>query len=271
MASDLPRIAFAGLGAMGYGMASRLVKSGYPVTGFDVYQPSLDRFTKENKGASAAKTPREAAQGALFLIVMVATSTQATPLLFEPHTGAVAGLRENATIIICSTVAPAYITNEIQNLLKEKSRSDIRLIDAPVSGGSSRAAEGSLSVFASGEKPHLEHARKILETLSAPGKLYELGELGNGSKAKLIHQVFAGVNIAMTSEAMGLAALTGWDTREAYGYLKDGRGGSWMFGHRGGYMLQKESERGSYSAVTIIAKDVVSSFYPPLPSTISKL
>ena len=257
MASDLPKIAFAGLGAMGYGMAAHLVKSGFPVTGFDVYQPSLERFVKENTNASAAKTPNEACQNADVLIVMVATSVQATPLLFDNNTGALPALKENTTIIMCSTVSPAYIS-EIQTLLAEKGRSDIHLIDSPVSGGSSRAAEGTLSIFASGQEQHLASARKILETMSAPEKLYELGELGNGSKAKLIHQVFAGINIAMTSEALGLAALAGWDTREAYETLKEGMGGSWMFEHRGGYMLEhKEGEKAKYSAMTIIAKDVV--------------
>ncbi|KAL8933855.1 MAG: hypothetical protein Q9216_006178, partial [Gyalolechia sp. 2 TL-2023] len=190
MASTLPNVAFAGLGAMGYGMASHLVKSGYHVTAFDIYQPTLDRFTNENKLASAAETPREAVQDAEFLIVMVATSVQATPLFFDSDTGAVQAMKRDATIIMCSTVAPAYIT-ELQTLLAENGREDIHLIDCPVSGGSSRAADGTLSIFASASSAIDPRTRDILQTMSAPRKLYELGELGNGSKAKLVHQVFA--------------------------------------------------------------------------------
>lgn len=256
MTTSPPKIAFAGLGAMGYGMASHLVKSGYHVTAFDIYQPSLDRFSNENKAASVAKTPRGAVQDADFLIIMVATSVQANPLLFDQDTGAVQALKQNATIIMTSTVAPAYIT-ELQTLLAEQNRKDVKLIDSPVSGGSIRAADGTLSIFASANDPLSSSARDILQTMSAPKKLYELGELGNGSKAKLIHQVFAGVNIAATSEVLGLAALAGWDTKAAYEALKNGEGGSWMFGHRGGYMLDnKEGEKARYSAITIIAKDV---------------
>ncbi|KAL8782377.1 MAG: hypothetical protein Q9213_005418 [Squamulea squamosa] len=118
MASQSPKIAFAGLGAMGYGMAAHLVKSGFAVTGFDVYQPALDRFSQEVEGALAAKTPREAAQDVDFFICMVANSVQATPLLFDGETGAVKELKENATIIMYSTVAPAYI-EEIQRRLKD--------------------------------------------------------------------------------------------------------------------------------------------------------
>ncbi|KAL8828203.1 MAG: hypothetical protein Q9170_006699, partial [Blastenia crenularia] len=251
--ASLPKIAFAGLGAMGYGMASHLVKSGYPLTVFDVYQPTLDRFTTENSTASTATTPHEAVRDVDFLIVMVATSLQATPLLFDQSTGAVFGLKQDAIIILCSTVAPAYIA-EVQEMLEGSGRGDVHLIDCPVSGGSSRAADGTLSIFASGSPSDLQAVRSVLETMSAPQKLYELGDLSNGSKAKLIHQVFAGINIAMTSEAMGIAALAGWDVREAYEKLKEGKGWSWMFEHRGAYMVGKE--KGRYSAIAIIAKDV---------------
>ncbi|KAI4204769.1 MAG: hypothetical protein LQ350_000835, partial [Teloschistes chrysophthalmus] len=256
-----PKIAFAGLGAMGFGMASHLLTSSFPVTGYDIFPPALDRFLKESSNSAAstaAKTPLEAAQDADFLICMVATSAQADPLLFDPTTGAVQGLKLNATIIICSTVSPAYITS-IQTRLTSLNRSDIRLLDCPVSGGAARAAAGTLSIFSSGHPQHLQHARPVLECLSARGKLYEVrGGLGMGSKAKLIHQVFAGVHIAMASEAMGLAAVAGMETRGVYevvvGGGGGGGGGSWMFENRVVPMLERGHK--PYSAVEIIAKDV---------------
>ncbi|KAL8767402.1 MAG: hypothetical protein Q9209_006092 [Squamulea sp. 1 TL-2023] len=252
MASQSPKIAFAGLGAMGYGMAAHLVKSGFAVTGFDVSQPALDRFTRDGEGALAAKTPREAVQGVEFFICMVANSVQATPLLFDEETGAVKGLKPNATIIMCSTVAPAYI-EEIQRHLKDVGRSDVRLIDSPVSGGAGRAADGTLSIFASGSKDHLKNAHAILDCVS--GKLYEIpGGLGGGSKAKLIHQIFAGIHIAMVNEAMGLAAAAGLDTKDAYEKLKGSEASSWMFENRVPPMLDSNFPR--YSAISIIAKDV---------------
>ncbi|KAL8949771.1 MAG: hypothetical protein Q9222_004150 [Ikaeria aurantiellina] len=251
MDSQSPKVAFAGLGAMGFGMASHLVKSGFAVTGFDVYQPSLDRFAQQAKGALSAKTPREAAQDVEFFICMVATSVQATPLLFDQETGAVAGLRKNGTIIMCSTVAPAYIA-EVHSQLQRMGRSDIRLIDSPVSGGAGRAADGTLSIFASGEKSHLANANAILQCMSS--KLYEIpGGLGGGSKAKLIHQIFAGINIAVTNEAMGLAALAGLDTSDVRARISKGEGWSWMFENRTPKMLDPSLP--PYSAVTIIAKD----------------
>lgn len=127
-----PNIAFAGLGAMGYGMASHLLKSGFPLVVYDVYTPAMDRLIAE--GASAAQSPREAAKQADFFLCMVANSLQANPLLFDSESGAVEGLPRNGTILMCSTVAPAYI-DEIKKRLNGMGRSDIRLIDCPVSGG----------------------------------------------------------------------------------------------------------------------------------------
>jgi len=88
------------------------------------------------------------------------------------------------------------------------------------------------------------------------GKLYTVpGGLGSGSKTKLIHQIFAGVNIAMASETMGLVAAMGLNTRKAFGELRGSEGDSWMFGNRVPHMLDPGLP--PYSAITIIAKDVV--------------
>ena len=250
MATTKPRIAFAGLGAMGFGMASHLLKAGFPVIGYDVYGPSMERFVAA--GGVSASSSREVAKDVEFFICMVATSVQATPLLFEPETGAIMPLPDNATILMCSTVAPAYI-DEILRLLSNAGRPDIRLIDCPVSGGAGRAADGTLSIFSSGDDSALDHAHPILECLSS--KLYKIpGDLGSGSKAKLIHQIFAGVNIAMASEAMGLAASAGMNTQQAYDELRQSEGNSWMFTHRVPPML--DPNHAPYSAITIITKDV---------------
>ena len=250
MTSTKPKLVFAGLGAMGYGMASHLIKSGFPVIGYDVYAPSMERLVVA--GGTSAKSPKEAAKDVEFFICMVASSVQATPLLFDPEIGVVESMPKNATIMMCSTVAPAYI-DEVALRLKDLGRPDIRLIDSPVSGGALRAADGTLSIFSSGADAHLANAHSILECMSS--KLYKVpGGLGGGSKAKLIHQIFAGINIAMASEAMGLAAVAGLNTRKVLEELKQSEGNSWMFSNRVSHMLDPSLP--PYSAITIIAKDV---------------
>lgn len=83
-------VAFVGLGAMGFGMASHLVKRGYQVTGFDVYEPTQARFREA--GGKVSQSPRDAAQGADFFICMVANSQQADSVLFESENGAAKGM-----------------------------------------------------------------------------------------------------------------------------------------------------------------------------------
>lgn len=261
-----PTILFAGLGAMGYGMAAHLLRSGFPLIGYDVYRPSMQKLVSEC-GAASADSPREAAaaRDVDVMIVMVANDEQAGALLFDPGTGAVGGLKEGAVIIVCSTVAPAFIV-EVSVRLKGLGRADVGLVDCPVSGGATRAAEGTLSLFlsSSADDDDDDDERKVLSTprvqsilacLSDDGKLYHVpGGLGAGSKAKLIHQVFAGVHIAVASEVMGLAATAGLDTQEVFEEVMRGEGASFIFGHRVPYML--DPGLGRYSAVTIIAKDV---------------
>ena len=218
-----------------------------------------------SEGASSANTPREAAatSGVEVMIVMVADHVQAAHLLFDTTIGAVEGLNAGATVVICSTFAPAHVL-DIRRRLVEVGREDVNLIDAPVSGGAGRAKEGTLSVFmsvASNGDALTAGAgvETVLERLSGEGKLYRVpGGLGSGSKAKLIHQIFAGVHIALASEVMGLAASAGLDTRAVFAKINSGadddEAGSWMFGNRVPHML--DAGLGRYSAVTIIAKDV---------------
>lgn len=207
----------------------------------------------------SAPTPREAAMGVEFFVCMVANSLQATVLLFQPDTGAVEAFPKNASILICSTVAHAY-TDEVKRCLHEIGRSDICLTDSPVSGGVARAANGTLSIFSSGEENYLSNAHIILQYLS--GKLYKVpGGLGDGSKAKFLRQIFAGGNIEMASEAMGIVAAARLKTQEIFDELRYGEGESWMFKNRVLHML--DPTLSLYSAITIIAKDVVSLLASP--------
>ena len=251
MEARKPNVALAGLGAMGFGIATNLLKRGFPVTGYDVYQPEMDRFVAE--GGKSASTPREAAEDVEFFVCMVVNAKQASDALFDMHTGACCTLPKKATVLMCSTVAPGDFDGFKEELVRA-GRRDVQLIDCPVSGGAGRAANGTLSIFAAGKEESVDHATQILECMSS--KLYKIpGGLGGGSKAKLIHQIFAGVNIAMASEAMGLAAAAGLNTQEAFDFLKNSNGDSWMFSNRVPHMLDPSLP--PYSAINIIAKDVV--------------
>ncbi|KAH7350560.1 hypothetical protein BKA65DRAFT_453015 [Rhexocercosporidium sp. MPI-PUGE-AT-0058] len=244
------KIAFAGLGAMGFGMASHLFGLGYHVTGFDVYEPSLEKFRA--LGAKTATSPREAAQESDFFICMVANSNQAESVLFDTETGAVKALPQNATIILCSTVPSRYLAS-VQSSLEKLGRSDILLVDSPVSGGTVRAAQGNLTILASGTSPSLERGNSILSDMSE--KLYIIpGGVGVASNVKMINQLLAGVHIAAAAEAMGLAAKAGLNTRQVYEIIVGAAGNSWMFENRVPHML--DNDLTPYSALDIFVKDM---------------
>lgn len=251
MSTPLPEIGFCGLGAMGGGMARHLAKSGFSVTGYDLYQPLVAKLVEA--GGKAASSPASAAKNADFLILMVVNSLQADSVLFEPTEGAVTALRPNTTIILCSTTAPQYLKDLRAHLDGPAKRPDIRLLDCPVSGGSIRAALGTLSIFSAGLDADLDHGSVVLKALAEP--LYRIpGGISMGSVAKMCHQHQAAVNIITASEAMGLAAAAGLNTKAVFEAVILSKGRSWMFENRVPHMLANDWLT-VHSAVSIILKD----------------
>jgi 3-hydroxyisobutyrate dehydrogenase len=248
------KIAFLGLGAMGFGMATNLIKKGVSVTGYDVWAPTLERFI--SAGGSSATTPKETVKDAPFVVFMVATAAQIMDAMFNEENGAILALAKGATVILCSTGPPEY-TPAVRKLLNEKGRSDVFLLDAPVSGGTIRAANGTLTILAAGEESAVGKAKEVLELMAGSNLFVIPGGLGAGTKVKMVHQVLAGIHICMTSEAMGFAAAMGVNTKKAFEVLKSGEGTSWMFENRLPHMLVEDKT--VYSALTIIVKDIVSS------------
>ncbi|KAI8937876.1 hypothetical protein NX059_005563 [Plenodomus lindquistii] len=246
-----PEIGFCGLGAMGFGMATHLVKQGYSVTGFDVYQPSLDRF--KAGGGNPSTSLSESARDKPFYIMMVASQWQAQPALFDKD-GIVAALPKNSTLLLCSTVPSAY-AKSVEKELVDIGRSDIYFIDAPVSGGAARAAEGTLSIMAGASDAAVEKGKWLLQEMSAPSKLFIVnGGIGAGSNMKMVHQVLAAIQILAHSEAYGFAARLGLNGKEVCDAVVASKAWSFMFENRSQRTLKEDYFPGA-SAVTIILKD----------------
>ncbi|KAH8710177.1 NAD binding domain of 6-phosphogluconate dehydrogenase-domain-containing protein [Phaeosphaeriaceae sp. PMI808] len=249
--STKPSIGFCGLGAMGMGMATHLVKQGYPVTGFDVYPPSLEKFALA--GGTPSSTLSASATDKAFYIVMVASAPQAQPALFNEN-GIVKALPQGATLILCSTVASQYVKS-VEKELQDIGRGDIFFIDAPVSGGAGRAADGTLSIMAGGPGAAFEKGKWLLEEMSAASKLFIVeGGIGAGSNMKMVHQVLAAVQILAVSEAYGFAARLGLNGQDVFDAVVKSQGWSWMFENRSQRTLKEDYFPGA-SAVTIITKD----------------
>lgn len=162
------------------------------------------------------------------------------------------GLPKNATLVFCSTV-PASFLKTVQSKLEASGRPDIFLIDSPVSGGTIRAADGKLTILASGSEAALERGNSLLSDLSE--KLYIIpGGIGAASNVKMINQLLAGIHIAAAAEAMGLAAKAGLNTRQVYKIILTAAGNSWMFENRVPHML--DNDLTPYSALDIFVKDM---------------
>jgi 3-hydroxyisobutyrate dehydrogenase len=251
--SSKPAIGFCGLGAMGFGMATHLVKQGYAVTGFDVYAPTLERFSKA--GGTPSTSLSESAKDKQFYICMVATAQQAEQALFGDD-GIVKGLPKDSVLYLTSTVPSSY-AQSVEKKLVDVGRGDIYFIDAPVSGGAIRAADGTLSIMAGASEAAFEKGKFLLDELTAPSKLFIVaGGVGAGSNMKMVHQVLAAIHILSVSEAFGFAARLGLNGNDVREHIISGKAWSWMFENRSVRTLKEDYFPGA-SAVTIILKDTV--------------
>eukprot|EP00192_Tetraselmis_astigmatica_P002253 CAMPEP_0117650246 /NCGR_PEP_ID=MMETSP0804-20121206/1438_1 /TAXON_ID=1074897 /ORGANISM="Tetraselmis astigmatica, Strain CCMP880" /LENGTH=1058 /DNA_ID=CAMNT_0005456107 /DNA_START=50 /DNA_END=3226 /DNA_ORIENTATION=+ len=238
-------VGFVGLGAMGSGMAASLVRAGFAVKGFDVWQPSLERFVAA--GGNPASSISDAATGTKVLVLMVVNAEQAQDVLFSK--GAAEALPSGAVVVLCSTV-PGSAAVAISERLVSMGK-DLEFVDAPVSGGVARAADGALTIMSSGTA----EGCRLGMTATPPGKLFTIsGGPGAGSNVKMVNQLLAGVHIAAAAEAMALGARAGLDTRQLFEVISAAAGSSWMFCNRVPQMLDDDPT--PHSALDIFVKDL---------------
>ena len=245
-ASEKPRVAVIGLGSMGYGMALSLKKAGFAVVGCDVAAESVARFVKD--GGEGASTPAAAAQNADIVVSVVVNGAQTAAILFGPD-GVAETLPKGAVFVSSATMDP-----DVARRLSGELEATGRLyLDAPISGGAQRAAQGELTILASGSDAAFARARPALDAMAA--KLYELGDAaGQGAAFKMINQLLAGVHIAAASEAIAFAAKQGLDIRKVYEVITASAGNSWMFENRMPHVL--DGDYTPRSAVDIFVKDL---------------
>ncbi|KAJ6440719.1 MFS quinate transporter [Purpureocillium lavendulum] len=250
---DISKIGVIGLGAMGQGMATSLTRAGFPVHGYDVFPQAMDRFAASGPNAKAAGSPAEALRDADVVILMVQNASQVDEVLFGPDNNA-DSLSDGAVIILSSTVPPSFV-RELDTKLRALGRG-IWLVDAPVSGGVARAANGTLTIICSGEDLVLAKVNSVLLAMTgtASNLCHVEGGIGAASSVKLVNQLLAGVHIAAAAEAMAFAARLGIDTRSMFEVVKSSGAWSWMFENRVPQML--EADWTPHSALAIFVKDL---------------
>ena len=247
-AGNLPGYAAAviGLGAMGMGMACSAVRAGLAVCGCDVQAKARDLLV--SAGGAAADTPAAAVSDADCVAVVVVNQDQTEQVLFGDN-GLVGALPMGSVIMGCATVPPAY-ARDVAARLED---AGYLYLDAPISGGAAKSAQGKLSVMAAGSSAAFDKAQPMLDAVAE--RVFRLGDVaGPGSTMKMINQLLAGVHIATAMEALALGMKSGLDAERIFEVITASAGNSWMFENRVPHVLA-----GDYtpkSAVDIFVKDL---------------
>lgn len=196
------KIGFIGLGSMGSLMSAQLVRNGYEVVGYDILPAAL--AAAEANGVIPAANGAEVAAQCDTIVCMMPQSSDTRAALFGEN-GVCVNFRPGMLILDMSTGAPTD-TKEMHARLKEQG---IGFVDAPVSGGVVRAADGTLSIMASGDKEDYDRALPIFNTLGK--SVFYVGESGTGHTIKLINNMLTGINLAGICEAMVMGIKAGLD------------------------------------------------------------
>ena len=186
-------VAFLGLGAMGSRMASRLVQAGFSVKVWNRTPKAAENLLQQ--GAIWAKTPREAAENADFVIAMVRDNEASKQVWLNPEIGALYGMKAGAIAIESSTLTSQWI----QQLSAKFAENQTALLEAPVSGSRPHAEAGQLVYLVAGEQAVFEQAKPVLAVM---GKIPEqvIGQIGAGALAKLATNTLMGVQVAVIAE-----------------------------------------------------------------------
>jgi 3-hydroxyisobutyrate dehydrogenase len=235
-----------GLGSMGMGAARSALRSGVRTWGCDSREQAREQFAQ--LGGQAVATPRELAPHCQVVLVLVVNAAQTEDVLFGPD-----GLADQlapGSVVICSATVDPAVPPQWESRLSQKG---LLLIDGPVSGGAKKAAEGQMTVMASGPAQAFEAAAELMQTFA--GKVYRLGDqVGIGSTVKMVNQHLAGVHIASACEAMALGIRAGADPKQLYEVICNSAGMSWMLQNRVPHIL--EGDYTPLSAVNIFVKDL---------------
>lgn len=240
-------VCIVGLGSMGMGAAKSCINAGLTTYGVDLNPQAL--ATLQQAGAKQATTSAAGFAAELdAVLLLVVNAVQVKHILFGDN-GLAAQLKPNTPVMVSSTIAAAD-AKEIEQGLKAFG---LNMLDAPVSGGAAKAAEGQMTVMASGSEATFAQLQPVLDAVA--GKVYRIGaEIGLGATVKIIHQLLAGVHIAAGAEAMALASRAGIPLDVMYDVVTNAAGNSWMFENRMRHVV--DGDYTPKSAVDIFVKDL---------------
>ncbi len=229
-------IAFLGLGIMGAPMAVNLVRAGFDVVGWN--RTSSKGAPVLEAGGAIAESPTEAVKGADFILSILDSGPVVREVFFD--SGASNHMKPGAIFIDMASIPPKMAQEHARMLLAR----GVSHLDAPVSGGSRGAAEGTLAIMAGGEKEAFD--RTDAAGVFAPmGRASYIGPAGSGQIAKLANQIMVAVNIAGVAQALLLASVGGADPAQIPDALSGGHGDSRVLQEHGRRMIMRDFRPGA--------------------------
>ncbi len=239
------RVGFVGLGIMGQGMARNLLKAGYSVRVWNRTSSRMDPLIEA--GATAGASPADVAANCDIIVVCVSDTPDVEEVILGQN-GILSGVQAGALVIDCSTISP-QATIDIAEQLNAKG---VKMLDAPVSGGSEGAANGTLSIMIGGPEDQVERARGVFEAMG--NTITHVGKQGAGQTVKLVNQILVVGNCLAMCEALIFAQAGGVDLERCLNAVTGGAAGSWMLANRGPQIIERDWRPGF--TINLQQKDV---------------
>ena len=243
----MAKVAFIGLGVMGYPMAGHIAtKGGHDVTVYNRTAAKAEKWAAEF-GGKAAATPQAAAEGADFVFCCVGNDDDLRSVTTGEN-GAFHGLKEGS-VFIDNTTASAGVARELAEAASAKG---VGFIDAPVSGGQAGAENGVLTVMCGGDQAAYDKAEPVIMHYAKASRL--MGATGSGQLTKMVNQICIAGLVQALSEGVAFAQKAGLDTEVVFDVISKGAAGSWQMENRHSTMAKDEFEFGF--AVDWMRKDL---------------
>ncbi len=240
------KLAFLGLGVMGYPMAGHLRRAGHEVTVYNRTAAKAAQWQQEFGGQTGA-TPAEAAQGADIVFCCVGNDHDLRAVVLG-DTGALAGMKAGA-LFVDHTTASAEVARELWQAAADKG---VGFVDAPVSGGQGGAVNGVLTVMCGGKQADFDRMQPIAAAFAQAVTL--LGEPGAGQLCKMVNQICIAGLVQGLSEGIAFGQAAGLDMKRVLGVISKGAAQSWQMENRGHTMVDDQFEFGF--AVDWMRKDL---------------
>jgi 3-hydroxyisobutyrate dehydrogenase-like beta-hydroxyacid dehydrogenase len=248
--SESKRLAFLGLGVMGYPMAGHLARAGHQVTVYNRHSAKADKWVAEHGAGGrghAAATPAAAAAQADIVMMCVGNDDDVRQVIMGKD-GVLTGIAQGA-ILVDHTTASAIVAREAYDACKAKG---VGFLDAPVSGGQAGAESGKLTIMVGGDADVYAKAESVLQHYARAVTL--LGAAGAGQQTKMVNQICIAGLVQALSEGVAFAAKAGLDVERVLEVISKGAAQSWQMENRGKTMAADKFDFGF--AVDWMRKDL---------------